>query len=63
MTQYSFCFSSHTQGSHQDELSRQQNVAERRRDEIENLRIAKQTMDAEVIGLVGTLEELSAEVC
>jgi len=44
-------------------LTRQQNVAERRKNEIENLRIAKQTMDAEVIGLVGTLEELSAEVC
>ena len=38
-------------------------MSERRKTEIENIAIAKQTKDAELVDLVHFLEGLSAEVC
>ena len=44
-------------------MKRQEQVADRRQTELENLAIAKQTKDAEVIDLVHQLEDVTAEVC
>ena len=44
-------------------MRRNEQVADRRRSEIENIAIAKQTKDAEVVDLVHFLEGVSAEVC
>lgn len=44
-------------------MRRNEQVAERRKSEIENIAIVKQTKDAEVVDLVHFLEGVSAEVC
>ena len=56
-------YRSHEQGHTQSELKRFESASERRLQEIQNLAVAKQAKDAEVVELVHQLEGLTAEVC